>query len=110
MGEEPGNYPQSAVDALSAALNTAKNAVPASQQDVNDITDTLNAAINAFLAEKIDPFFIPEENTAYRFSVLKYSSKFMTNNDGAIGTSEFTAGNTALDIHPCGRCQIHIYN
>ena len=95
VGEEPGNYPQSAVDALSAALNTAKNAVPASQQDVNDITDTLNAAINAFLAEKIDPFFIPEENTAYRFSVRKYSSKFMTNNDGAIGTSEFTAGNTA---------------
>ena len=97
IGDLPGNYPQAAVDALSAAVAEAKGVLAsATEQDqIIAAAEALNAAINAFLAEKIDPYFIPEANTAYRFSVRKYASNFMTDEGEKIGTSAFEAGNTA---------------
>lgn len=96
VGTQPGMYPQSAVDALSAALATAKAATYTTQDEVNAITATLNEAINAFLAAEIDPWFEPLPNTAYRFSVRKYNTKFLTNNGtDAKTTSEFESGKTA---------------
>lgn len=94
VGEEAGNYPQEALDAIKAALAAAKANTATTQEQLNEVVATLQAAINDFIAAKIDPFFTPRENTAYRFSVRKYSGKFMTNNDGsAKSTSEFAAGN-----------------
>ncbi len=90
VGEQPGNYPQEAYDALNAALEAAKGASLTTQEDVNSATAALLAAISAFNAEKIDPFFVPEEGAYYRFSNLKYRDKYTTNNDGTVGTKEFT--------------------
>lgn len=95
VGEEPGNYPQEALDALKAALAAAKAHTAATQAELNEVVRTLNAAIAAFVAEKIDPYFVPRENTAYRFSVRKYIDKYLTNTDGnASKTSTFAAGAT----------------
>lgn len=93
-GEKPGCYPQSAIDALAAALGSAKAADPKTQQEANDAAAALNAAIKAFIAEKIDPFFVPEADTAYRISVRKYESNYATAADAKIGTSSFEAGKT----------------
>lgn len=97
VGEQPGNYPQSAVDALTAAVADAKNVLASAtaQEQIVEAVNTLNDAINAFLSEKIDPFFIPEANTAYRYSVRKYASNYMTNEGERIGTASFEAGNDA---------------
>lgn len=56
IGEEPGQYPQSAADALQDAIDAA-NAVlenPESQAAVNNAVNTLNAAIVAF-NEAVNP-------------------------------------------------------
>ncbi|MDE6134793.1 MAG: FIVAR domain-containing protein, partial [Muribaculaceae bacterium] len=96
VGENPGNYPQEAVNALAAAVETAKAGLSAAtQEEVNAAAAALNAAINEFLAAKIDPFFVPRENTPYRFSVRKYESNYMTNNGEAVGTSAFESNNAA---------------
>lgn len=92
-GEEVGQYPQSAIDALTAALNTAKANTAATQEELNAVVATLNAAINTFIADRV--YFVPRENTAYRYSVRKYESKYLTNVEGdAKTTAEFAAGNT----------------
>lgn len=91
VGEQPGNYPQTAIDALRSALATAEGGNYTNQEAVNEAVAALNAAINAFLGEKIDPFFIPEPNTAYRYSVRKYHNKYMTANAEKTGTSDFEA-------------------
>jgi len=91
VGEQPGNYPQSAVDALRAALQTAESGNYTTQEALSEAVSTLNAAINTFLGEKIDPFFVPEPNTYYRYSVRKYSNKYITANAEKVGTSEFEA-------------------
>lgn len=96
VGEEPGQYPQEAVDALAAALATAKAATPATQPELNDVAAALQAAIADFRAAEIDPFFVPAPNTKYRFSVRKYRDKFLTAGDAdAKTTSDFVAGNAA---------------
>lgn len=93
IGDQPGQYPQENLDALKTALATAKAATYTTQEEVDAVTAALNAAISEFLASKIDPFFVPEENTTYRFSVRKYADKFMTAGDDKVGTSEYEAGN-----------------
>lgn len=56
IGEEPGQYPQTAADALQDAIDTAKAVLenPESQAAVNDAVNTLNAAIVAF-NEAVNP-------------------------------------------------------
>lgn len=97
VGEEPGMYPQEAVDALKAAIATAKAVNATTQAEVNEASRTLAAAINTFLAARIDPFFVPEPNTKYRFSVNKYIANYMTASEGdaKVGTSTFASGNKA---------------
>ncbi len=50
IGDEPGQYPQSAADALTEAINDAKAVLenPADQAAVNNAADTLNGAIVEF--------------------------------------------------------------
>ncbi len=56
IGEEPGQYPQSAADALTAAIAAAKAVLenPESQAAVNSAVNDLNAAIVAF-NESVNP-------------------------------------------------------
>lgn len=97
VGDQPGNYPQAAVDALTAAVAEAKNvlATATAQDQIVEAVGTLTDAINAFLAEKIDPYFIPEANTTYRYSVRKYASNYMTNEGEKVGTASFEPGDDA---------------
>ncbi len=96
VGEAPGNYPQEAVDALTAALAAAKNATASSQAELNNITSALKAAIADFYAAEVDPYFVPAPNTKYRFSVRKYIDKFLTAGEAdAKATSAFESGNAA---------------
>lgn len=97
IGAEPGNYPQEAVDALKAAIETAKASREnvTTQEDMNAAASLINAAITAFLDARVDPFFVPAEGTAYRIATRKYPVKYVTNTDGsAKTTSEYSAGNT----------------
>lgn len=94
-GTEPGNYPKEAIDALNAAIQTAKDSREnlKTQEDVNTATVLINAAITTFREAQIDPFFVPAENTAYRIAVRKYSNKYVTNTNGdAKTTAEYTTG------------------
>ncbi|MDE7376386.1 MAG: FIVAR domain-containing protein, partial [Muribaculaceae bacterium] len=93
VGEEPYNYPQEAVDALTAALNAANAADRSSQEAVNDATTILQDAISDFKAAQIKPWFRAEAGVKYRFSTAKYETKYMTNIDGsAKTTAAYTAG------------------
>lgn len=92
-GEEPYNYPQEAIDALTAAIAAANAADRASQESVNNATIILQDAISDFKAAQIMPWFRPEAGVKYRFSTNKYESKYMTNVDGsAKTTAAFTSG------------------
>lgn len=93
-GTEPGQYPQSAIDALTAALQAANQADANSQESINEAATALQEAIAAFNAAKILPWFRAEAGVKYRFSTNKYETKYMTNVDGsAQTTAEYTAGN-----------------
>ncbi len=93
VGEDAWQYPQEAVDALNAAIEVARNANPTTQDEVNEVSAALNAAIDTFRAAVILPTFKPVEGATYRYSIRKYETKYLTNNDGsAKTTSSFASG------------------
>lgn len=94
VGDNPGEYPQSAVDALAAVLAEVKGKQYTTQAEVNEACEMLYNAIAAFLSEKINPFFVPEPGTAYRFSVRKYAANYMCTGEEKVTTSAYEAGNT----------------
>lgn len=56
VGDQPGNYPQAATNALSAAIDAAKavnNDKDATQEEVDSATEHLNAAVDAFKGEVV---------------------------------------------------------
>jgi len=56
VGDQPGNYPQAAVDALAAAIADAtavKDDANATQAEVNEAVTALNAAVASFNSAKI---------------------------------------------------------
>ena len=69
IGEEPGQYPQSAADALTEAINAAKAVLenPTDQATVNSAVDALNAAIVEFNNSMIPATgsFIDGENRVF---------------------------------------------
>ena len=65
VGDEPGMYPQEAVDALQAALEVARNANPTTQDEVNEVATTLDTAVQTFYNSVILPFFKPVEGAVY---------------------------------------------
>lgn len=94
VGVEPGQYPQTAVDALTAALAAANAADTTSQESVNAAATALQEAIAAFKAAEILPWFRPVDGVKYRFSINKYESSYLTNVDGsAKATADYTVGN-----------------
>ncbi len=100
VGDKTWNYPQAAVDALNAAIAAAETALPGltEQAKVAETTATLQAAIDAFAAEKILPRFEPKAGEKYRFSVNKYSTKYMTadaESGALIDASDYEAGKAA---------------
>lgn len=96
VGDQPWNYPQEAKNALEAAIASARAAEFTSQEEVNAVIETLSEAVDAFESARVLPWFQPRENTAYRFSINKYESKYMTSNGSdAKAIAEFAAGNTA---------------
>ncbi len=94
-GDQPGQYPQEAIDALTAALTAAKQNTASTQAELNEVVNTLKEANANFLAAKIDPYFVPAENTYYRFSVRKYQSNYTTNAEDKAATASFDPMNKA---------------
>ncbi len=94
VGEEAWQYPQSAVDALNAAIAAAQQALTSAttQEEINTAWATLTTAIAAFEDGWNKPVFAPASGEFYRFSVAKYSTNYMTATGGSIGTAEYTAG------------------
>ncbi|MDE6854811.1 MAG: hypothetical protein K2J38_07105, partial [Muribaculaceae bacterium] len=96
IGEEPWNYPQDAKDAYEAAVAAAKSGNYTTQEEVNAASEALAAAGAAFEAARLLPWFSPAADTAYRFSINKYESKYLTAGDAdAKVTADFEAGNSA---------------
>jgi hypothetical protein len=89
VGTDVGCYPQSAFDALTAAVEKAKTdaAAATTQDELNAVTDALNAARTDFKNAVIVPVFDPAEGSLYRFSTRKYIDKYMVNNDGDAKTT-----------------------
>lgn len=96
IGEEPWNYPQAAKDAYEVAIAAAKSGTYTTQEEVNAASEALAQAGADFAAARIMPWFSPAAGTAYRFSINKYESKYLTAGDAdAKTTADFEAGNTA---------------
>lgn len=94
VGEETWQYPQSAVDALNAAIAAAQQALTSAttQEEINTAWTTLTTAIAAFEDGWNKPVFAPAADELYRFSVAKYSTNYMTVSGESIATAEYTAG------------------
>lgn len=62
VGEEAGMYPQEAVDALNAAITTAKTAEYTTQEEVDAATAALNDAVEHFKTQAIPAHDLTEIN------------------------------------------------
>lgn len=94
VGEEAWQYPQSAVEALNAAIAAAQQALTSAttQEEINTAWETLTTAIAAFEDGWNKPAFAPAAGEKYRFSVAKYSTSYMTVSGETIATAAYTAG------------------
>ena len=71
VGIAPQNFPQSAVDALNAAVSAAEGVIITAtlQSEITAAIASLNAAITAFDASRIT-YFVPEADKVYTISSL----------------------------------------
>ncbi len=89
VGDKGHQWPQAAVDALNASLAEALEVLnnPQSQDAVNLAADALDQAIEIFKAAEITPMLEPHDGDQYRYSVSKYSSKYMSSNGENVRTT-----------------------
>ena len=104
IGTEDFQYPQEAYDIFKAAIAKAQGLYDGTSLTADEYkaaADELKLATETFEKAKILPAFTPVAGAAYRISMNKYESKYMTNVDGsAINAAEYAAGNAGQHWTP----------